>query len=90
MDASTSTSQSSFSSSRNNVNDHHQNLLDSSFENIAQHILANHLSDEYSLIGLGSGKAVSKIVNRLSGPIIKRCEFICTSLQIKIEAEKRG
>ena len=34
--------------------------------------------------------AVSKIVNSLTDSIIKNCEFICTSLQIKIDAEKKG
>ena len=39
---------------------------------------------------MGSGRAVSKIVNSLPDSIIKNCEFICTSLQIKIDAEKKG
>ena len=39
---------------------------------------------------MGSGRAVSKIVNNLTDSILKNCEFICTSLQIKIDAEKKG
>ena len=35
-------------------------------------------------------RAVSKIVNNLTDSILKNCEFICTSLQIKIDAEKKG
>ena len=39
------------SSSQNNV------PLDKSFENIAQHIIENHLSNKPRIIGLGSGRA---------------------------------
>jgi ribose 5-phosphate isomerase A len=62
---------------------------DKSFENIAQHIIENHMSDKLLIIGLGSGRAVSKILNLLPPSITERCKFICTSLQIKIEAEKK-
>lgn len=64
--------------------------MDKSFEAIAQDIIKNHLSDESLIVGLGSGRAVSKIVNQMDEKIIKRCEFICTSIQIKIEAEKKN
>jgi ribose 5-phosphate isomerase A len=64
--------------------------LEKSFEKIAEDIICNHIHTDYLLIGLGSGRAVSKIVNSLSDSIIKNCEFICTSLQIKIDAEKKG
>ena len=63
--------------------------LDKSFENIAQHIIENHLSNKPLIIGLGSGRAIAKIVNLLPSSVIERCKFICTSLQIKIEAEKK-
>jgi ribose 5-phosphate isomerase A len=63
--------------------------ISKSFEYIAQHIIENHISDKPLIIGLGSGRAVSKIVNLLPPSIIERCKFICTSLQIKIEAEKK-
>jgi ribose 5-phosphate isomerase A len=65
-------------------------LLEKSFEKIAHDAISNHLSDDSLLIGLGSGRAVSKIVNNLSESVVNRCEFICTSLQIKIDAEKKG
>jgi ribose 5-phosphate isomerase A len=63
--------------------------IDKSLENIAQHIIENHMSNKLLIIGLGSGRAVSKIVNLLPPSITERCKFICTSLQIKIEAEKK-
>ncbi len=65
-------------------------LLEKSFEKIAHDAISNHLRDDSLLIGLGSGRAVSKIVNNLSESVVNRCEFICTSLQIKIDAEKKG
>lgn len=68
---------------------HNNGSLDKSFENIAQHIIENHISDKPLLIGLGSGRAIAKIVNQLPPLIIETCKFICTSLQIKIEAEKK-
>ena len=71
------------SSSQNNA------PLDKSFENIAQHIIENHLSNKPRIIGLGSGRALAKIVNLLPPSIIEKCKFICTSLQIKIEAERK-
>lgn len=64
--------------------------LEKSFEKITEDIVCNHIHNESLLIGLGSGRAVSKIVNSLSDSIIKNCDFICTSLQIKIDAEKKG
>jgi ribose 5-phosphate isomerase A len=63
--------------------------IDKSLENIAQHIIENHMSNKLLIIGLGSGRAVSKIVNLLPPSITESCKFICTSLQIKIEAEKK-
>ena len=63
--------------------------LDKSFENIAQHIIENHISIKPLIIGLGSGRAIAKIVNLLPLSIIENCKFICTSLQIKIEAERK-
>jgi ribose 5-phosphate isomerase A len=64
--------------------------LEKSFEKIAEDIICNYIHLDYLLIGLGSGRAVSKIVDNLSDSIIKNCEFICSSLQIKIDAEKKG
>ncbi|MDQ6724510.1 MAG: ribose 5-phosphate isomerase A [Thermoproteota archaeon] len=64
--------------------------LEKSFEKITEDIICNHIGSDSRLIGLGSGRAVSKIVNSLSDAIIKNCEFICTSIQIKIDAEKKG
>ncbi len=64
--------------------------LEKSFEKIAEDIIYKHIRSDCLLIGLGSGRAVSKIVNSLPEAIIKNCEFICTSLQIKIDAEKKG
>jgi ribose 5-phosphate isomerase A len=63
--------------------------LDKGFENIAQHIIENHMSNKTPIIGLGSGRAIAKIVNMLPSSITEKCKFICTSLQIKIEAEKK-
>jgi len=65
-------------------------LLETSFEKITKDIIDNHIGQRSILIGLGSGRAVSKIVNNLTDSILKNCEFICTSLQIKIDAEKKG
>ena len=64
-------------------------LLETSFEKITKDIIDNHIGQRSILIGLGSGRAVSKIVNNLTDSILKNCEFICTSLQIKIDAEKK-
>ncbi len=64
--------------------------LNKSFESIAQHIIENHISNKPLIIGLGSGRAIAKIVNLLPSSVIERCKFICTSLQIKIEAEKKN
>jgi ribose 5-phosphate isomerase A len=65
-------------------------LLEKSFEEISKDIVRNHIGDNSILIGLGSGRAVSKFVDRLPGSIVSTCEFICTSLQIKVEAERKG
>jgi len=65
-------------------------FLDDSFEKIARDILSNHIGTDSLLIGLGSGRAVSKIVNSFSDSVVRNCEFICTSLQIKIDAERKG
>jgi ribose 5-phosphate isomerase A len=65
-------------------------LFEKSFEKISKDIICNHIGQRSLLIGLGSGRAVSKIVNNLTDSILKNCEFICTSLQIKINAEKKG
>ncbi|MGN6614200.1 MAG: ribose 5-phosphate isomerase A [Candidatus Nitrosocosmicus sp.] len=64
--------------------------LEKSFNKISKDIILNHIGQDSLIIGLGSGRAVSMVVNNLSEPIIKNCEFICTSLQIKIDAEKKG
>ena len=64
--------------------------LKKSFEKIIDDIICNHIGSDSLLIGLGSGRAVSKFVNCLSDSISKNCDFICTSLQIKIDAEKKG
>jgi len=64
--------------------------LDKCFGKIAKDILDNYFNTNKSLIGLGSGRAVSKIVNNMTESIIKKCDFICTSMQIKIDAEKKG
>ncbi|MBA3749514.1 MAG: ribose 5-phosphate isomerase A [Nitrosopumilus sp.] len=53
-------------------------------------MIHTHIGSNSLLIGLGSGRAVSKIVNSFSDSIIRNCEFICTSIQIKIDAEKKG
>lgn len=67
-----------------------EQILEKSFEKVSKDIIFNHIGQDYHLIGLGSGRAVSIIVNNLSDSIIENCEFICTSLQIKSEAEKKG
>jgi ribose 5-phosphate isomerase A len=67
-----------------------QLLLEKSFEKIAQDVISNHLGNDSLLVGLGSGRAVSKILGNLSDAVVSKCEFICTSLQIKIDAEKKG
>ena len=64
--------------------------LDNSFENIAKDIIKYQFSDKQLVIGLGSGRAVTKIVKLLPIEVSKNCEFICTSLQIKIEAERKN
>ncbi|HYF99436.1 MAG TPA: ribose 5-phosphate isomerase A [Candidatus Saccharimonadales bacterium] len=66
--------------------------LSDSFENIAKDIINNHISsaNRQHIIGLGSGRAVTKIVQMLPYQVTKSCEFICTSLQIKIEAERKN
>ncbi len=64
--------------------------LEKSFEKIAKDILDNHFNIDKLLIGLGSGRAVSKVVNSMTDFTIKKCDFICTSMQIKIDAEKKG
>ncbi|HEU5119969.1 MAG TPA: ribose 5-phosphate isomerase A [Candidatus Nitrosocosmicus sp.] len=64
--------------------------LDNSIENIAKDIIEYQFSDKQLVIGLGSGRAVTKIVKLLPIEVAKNCEFICTSLQIKIEAERKN
>ena len=64
--------------------------FDSSFDNIARNIIDHHFSENEQFIGLGSGRAVTKIVKLLSPEVIQNCKFVCTSLQIKIEAEKKN
>ncbi|HXT82867.1 MAG TPA: ribose 5-phosphate isomerase A [Verrucomicrobiae bacterium] len=64
--------------------------LEKSFEKIAKDILNNHFNTDKLLIGLGSGRAVSKVINSMTDFVIKKCDFICTSMQIKIDAEKKG
>ncbi|HEY6536902.1 MAG TPA: ribose 5-phosphate isomerase A [Candidatus Nitrosocosmicus sp.] len=71
----------------NNSSDYY---LERSFEKIAKDILNNHFNTDKLLIGLGSGRAVSKVVNSMTDFVIKKCDFICTSMQIKIDAEKKG
>ncbi len=69
----------------------HTGTLDDSFESIANDIISNHISAKRQLIvGLGSGRAVTKIVQLLPSQVANSCEFICTSLQIKIEAERKN
>src|SRR5919112_4123158 len=65
-------------------------LLEKSVEKITKDIIDNQIGQRSLLIGLGSGRAVSKIVNNMTGSICKNCDFICTSIQIKIDAEKKG
>jgi ribose 5-phosphate isomerase A len=65
-------------------------LLDKSIEKIARDILYHHIDTNSYLIGLGSGRSVSKIVDSFPDSIARKCEFICTSLQIKIDAERKG
>ena len=64
--------------------------LDNSIEKIAKDIIEYQFSDKQLVIGLGSGRAVTKIVKLLPIEVAKNCEFICTSLQIKIEAERKN
>lgn len=64
--------------------------VDNSFENIARDIIKYQFADKQLVVGLGSGRAVTKIVKLLPIEVAKNCEFICTSLQIKIEAERRN
>jgi ribose 5-phosphate isomerase A len=72
------------------LNNPNQHFLDKSFEKIANDIISNHIGADSLLIGLGSGRAVSKVVNGFSDSVARNCEFICTSLQIKIDAERKG
>ncbi|HYO06514.1 MAG TPA: hypothetical protein VER14_05995, partial [Phototrophicaceae bacterium] len=69
------------------LNNPNQHILDKSFEKIANDIISKHIGADSLLIGLGSGRAVSKFVNGFSDSVARNCEFICTSLQIKIDAE---
>jgi len=64
--------------------------LDDSFESIAKDIIENDFSDKQLIIGLGSGRAATRIVKLIPVEVAKNCEFICTSLQIKIEAERKN
>ncbi len=64
--------------------------LDDSFEKIAKDIINNHFSDKQLIIGLGSGRAATRIVKLIPDEVARNCEFICTSLQIKIEAERHN
>ncbi len=64
--------------------------LDDSFEKIAKDIINNHFSDKQLIIGLGSGRAATRIVKLIPDEVARNCEFICTSLQIKIEAERQN
>lgn len=64
--------------------------LDDSFEKIAKDIISNHFSDKQLIIGLGSGRAATRIVKLIPDEVARNCEFICTSLQIKIEAERKN
>ena len=64
--------------------------FDASFDNIANDIIDNYISEKKILVGLGSGRAVTKIVKLLSSEVAQNCKFVCTSLQIKIEAEKKN
>lgn len=64
--------------------------LDDSFEIIAKDIISNHFSDKQLIIGLGSGRAATRIVKLIPDEVSRNCEFICTSLQIKIEAERKN
>jgi ribose 5-phosphate isomerase A len=72
------------------LNNPNQHFLDKSFEKIADDITSNHIGTDSLLIGLGSGRSVSKFVNCFSDSVARNCEFICTSLQIKIDAERKG
>lgn len=73
-----------------NIQNQNNGPYDFSFDNIAKNIIDNHISGNEQFIGLGSGRAVTKIVKLLSPQVIKNCKFVCTSLQIKIEAEKKN
>jgi ribose 5-phosphate isomerase A len=64
--------------------------LEKSFEKIIDDIVRSQIGSDSLLVGLGSGRAVSRFVNCLSDSVGGNCEFICTSLQIKIDAEKKG
>ncbi len=71
-------------------NNSQQCILKKCFEKITEDIICTHIGSDSLLIGLGSGRSVSILVNGLPESIIKNCEFICTSLQIKIDAENKG
>ncbi len=43
-----------------------------------------------SLLDWVVDESVSKVVNSFSDSVARNCEFICTSLQIKIDAERKG
>jgi ribose 5-phosphate isomerase A len=73
-----------------NIENQNNGPFDSSFDNIARNIIDSHISNNEQLIGLGSGRAVTKIVKLLSPQVVQNCKFVCTSLQIKIEAEKKN
>lgn len=73
-----------------NIENQKNGPFDSSFDNIARNIIDSYISHNEQLIGLGSGRAVTKIVKLLSPQVIQNCKFVCTSLQIKIEAEKKN
>jgi ribose 5-phosphate isomerase A len=51
---------------------------------------AAKLAEGASVVGLGSGSTAAFIVRELAGLKDERMEFVPTSLQIKIEAEKNG
>jgi ribose 5-phosphate isomerase A len=51
---------------------------------------AAKLAEGASVVGLGSGSTAAFIVRELAGLMEAGMEFVPTSLQIKIEAEKNG
>lgn len=72
------------------TNTQNNGTMNDSFENIAKDIIENNFSDNRLIIGLGSGRAATRIVKLIPAEVAKNCEFICTSLQIKIEAERKN